>query len=159
MICPCASAIKPRIPTSCDTCDKLPLAPENAIIYTGFNLSKLSTTLDVNLAVVSDQVSITFVYLSTSVISPFKYLFVDFSISFSASSKSCFFTAGTCKSAIEMVTPDFVAYLYPRFFKLLATSAVVAPPNSRYICDKNDFNAPLSIFLLINSSVLCFEFV
>ena len=110
-IWPCASAIKPLIPTNCDTCDKLPLAPENAIIYTGFNLSKFSTTCSVNFAVVSDQVSITFVYLSTSVISPFKYLFVDFSISFSASCNNSFLESGTVRSAIEIVTPERVAYL------------------------------------------------
>jgi len=100
-------------------------------MYTGFNLSKFSTTCSVNFAVVSDQVSITLVYLSTSVISPFKYLFVDFSISCSASFKSSFFDSGTVRSAIEIVTPDLVAYLYPKFLRVSASSAVLAPPNSR----------------------------
>ena len=36
IICPWGSAINPRIPTSCLTCEIFPRAPEKAIMYKGF---------------------------------------------------------------------------------------------------------------------------
>ena len=112
IICPCGSAINPLIPTSCLTCEIFPLAPENAIIYTGFNGSvslKYLTTSVFNSSLALFQVSITLWNLSIAVISPLSYCSsVNCIASFVLLSKF-FLLGGTLKSSTLSDIPAFVS--------------------------------------------------
>ena len=69
-------AIRPRIPASWRICSLEPLAPEAAIMYTGLNppwtLARFSNIRSPTLLVAVVQTSITWLYLSPSVIAPLR---------------------------------------------------------------------------------------
>ena len=118
-------------------------------------MSKFSTTLAVNFDVVSDQVSITFVYLSTSVMSPFKYLRVDFLISFSASFKRFFLSSGTVKSAIEIVVPEggFALWMYKDNVNIIPLLKYLISDSIKYDgWGSSDFVEPKKNFSKVNVS-------
>ena len=65
--------MRPRIPTSCRTCEIFPRAPENAIMYTGLKMSvsrKCVITSVFKLSFVVFQISSAFSKRSTAVLWP-----------------------------------------------------------------------------------------
>ena len=89
----------------------LPLAPDCAIMYIGFNSSKLSFIASVTSFVAFSQILITESYLSSFVIKPRLYCFATVSTSSSAFAKISFLASGTATSATDTVIAPFVEYL------------------------------------------------
>ena len=107
-------AISPRIPAIWRNWFMLPLAPDWAIIYIGFNSSKLSFIASVTSFVAFSHTLIIEEYLSSSVINPRLYCFPISSTCFSPSASIFFLASGTATSWTETVTAPFVEYLYPK---------------------------------------------
>ena len=108
IVLPVVSAIRPRIPASCLICLSEPRAPESAIIKMLLYLSRPPLVI---LLSASCHVSITSLYLSSSVKKPLLKCFVILSTVFSASAKICFLAAGTVISEIETVMAALVENL------------------------------------------------
>ena len=106
-------AISPRIPAIWRNWFMLPLAPDWAIMYIGFNSSKLSFIASVTSFVAFSHILIIDEYLSSSVIKPRLYCFHTSSTCFSLSDNIFFLASGTATSCTDTVNAPFVAYLYP----------------------------------------------
>ena len=144
MISPEGLAISPLIPASCLTWVWLPLAPESIIMYMGFELGPVTlaflpvSTVSEEMffiiawatsSLVFAQMSITLLYLSPLVISPWEYWFSTFMTSCWAFSRRSFLDSGIIMSAMEIEAPDLVEYLNPRVLRLSASSTVLLPPD------------------------------
>ena len=128
MVCPVVSAISPRIPASCFICLSEPLAPESAIMNILLYASSPSSRSLVSLASARFHVSITSLYLSSSVTSPrWKFLAILSTVA-SASAMMSFLLSGTVISDTETVIAAIVENLYPIALILSKTSAVFDRP-------------------------------
>ena len=128
IVLPVVSAIKPRIPASCLICLSEPRAPESAIIKMLLYLSSPPRSALVIWSSAACHVSITSLYLSSSVKKPLRKCLVILSTVFSASARICFLASGTVISEIETVIAALVEYLYPIALILSRTSAVFVAP-------------------------------
>ncbi|MPN16252.1 hypothetical protein SDC9_163590 [bioreactor metagenome] len=108
IILPDVSAISPLMPASWLIWLTLPLAPEFAIMYTGFNLSRLSIRALVTSSLVFFQVSITCSYLSSFDMRPLLYIFSILSTFESASESNFLFVSGMSISLTPIVTAPLV---------------------------------------------------
>jgi len=111
IVLPVVSAIKPRIPASCLICLSEPRAPESAIIKMLLYLSSPPRRAVVIWLSASCHVSITSLYLSSSVKKPLRKCFVILSTVFSASAKIVFLASGTVISEIDTVMAALVENL------------------------------------------------
>ena len=144
IISPEGFAIRPLMPASCLICAVLPLAPESAIIKMllndllslrssseNFLPSSAPSSFIISSAIFSvtlAHISITLLYRSPWVISPFPYCFCTSITSCSASLIISAFLDGMCISAMHMDTPDFVAYSNPSFLILSRNTTVALLP-------------------------------
>ena len=98
----------------------------------------------VNLSFACVQMSTLFTYCSSSVISPSMYCSSSSCTVDSASETISSFSRGTATSLIEMVMPDLVAYLKPRFLIWSRTSAVPSLPRMAYTSATMSLRTPFS---------------
>ncbi len=152
MVRPDVSAISPRIPASCLICLSDPRAPESDIILMLLKLSSPSNSLSVSSLSATFQVSITALYLSSSVILPRRYSFEIFSMVSSASDIICFLTSGTVISEIDTVNAACVEYLNPCALTASRSSAVWVAPWILIHFSRIGFNCFLPTRKLISSS-------
>ena len=107
---PSGLAINPRIPATCVKFEMLPRALECIIMKIGFSKSLLAISCNSSwtLSLAPFQVSITLLYLSSSVIKPRLYCLLILSTNFCASATISPFLSLVLTSDILTVTPAIV---------------------------------------------------
>ena len=148
---PAGSAIRPRMPASCEMVEKPPLvAPELAMVERLPSGSMCFFTASDTNSVVFCQTSITRSFCSCSVSRPRRKSRSTTSTSFCASSSSAFLSGGMDMSATASVMPDLIANSKPMALMRSATSVVGSGPHSSYTSAIRSFTPPLSSFSLVN---------